>query len=95
MEKTYNIKKEKLSEVSDISVPDLIAAKYNPNIDVIVSIERKDKAKFVFDDVIVIGKYLKDSTGYENNNGILYYTDKIEGKSKVVVKLIYTKVEVS
>lgn len=91
MENTYNIERKKLSEVSDLTLSDLIEAKYNPKLDIIVSIERKDKAKFTFDDVLVVGKYLKDSTGYENENGILYYTDKIEGKHKIKVKVIYTK----
>ena len=87
---TYFIERKKLKEVSDLSIADLIAAKYNPSLEVITCITRKDKAKFNLEDAIFIGKYLKEFSGYANEAGILYYTGKIEGKLSVKVQIIYS-----
>ena len=87
---TYLIERKKLKEVSDLSISDLISAKYNPSLEVVTSITRKDKAKFNLEDAIFIGKYLKEFSGYANEAGILYYTGKIEGKLSVKVQLIYS-----
>ena len=87
---TYIIERKKLKEVSDLSIPDLIQAKYSPNLEVITSISRKDGSTFNLEDAIFIGKYLKDCAGYENESGILYYSDAIEGKVSIPIKLIYS-----
>ena len=87
---TYLIERKKLSEASDLSIPDLIQAKYSPNLEVITSIKRKDGEKFNLEDAIFIGKYLKDCAGYANESGILYNSDTIEGKLSIPVKLIYS-----
>jgi len=85
----YLIERKKLSEASDLSIPDLIQAKYSPNLEVITCITRKDRGKFTLEDAICIGKYLKEDAGYERDNGILYYTDTIEDRLLVNIKLIY------
>ena len=86
----YFIERKKLKEVSELSIADLISAKYNPSLEVVTSITRKDKAKFSLEDTIFIGKYLKEFSGYANEAGILYYTGKIEGKLSVKVQIIYS-----